>query len=138
MDLGFIRRSVAVAAGLAGLAFLLLLAHGKTAWAWGLGLGALWALANWVLLAEILRTAFVPGRRLSGSAKVRLAVLGAVKFPVLYGLGYLALRLGFPVVSYLVGFWILFAVAVVKAAGRLLAGLDSSPVARGAEGSGAP
>jgi hypothetical protein len=138
MDLSFIRRSVATAAWLAGLAFLLLLARGKIGWAWGLGLGSLWAIANWVLIAELLRTVLSPGRRLTGSAKVRLAVLGVIKFPVLYGLGYLFLRLGFPVVSYLVGFWILFAVVVAKAGGRILLGLDASPVARGVEGSGAP
>ena len=138
MDPGFIRRSIIASLALTGFAFLALSAYGKSDWAWGVGLGSLWACLNWVLISAVVRILLAKERKLSGSSKVRLALLMLVKFPVLYGSGYLILRLGFPVLSLLAGFWIILGVVVAKAAGRLILGMDPVPEAGSANRSGGP
>jgi hypothetical protein len=136
MDLAFIRRSIIASLVLTGFAFLGLSAYGKSDWAWGVGLGSLWACLNWWLISAVVQVLLVKERRLSGPSKVRLAVLMSVKFPVLYGTGYLLLRLGFPVLSLLAGFWIILGVVTAKAAGRLILGMDPVPEAGPANRSG--
>jgi hypothetical protein len=127
MDLGFIRRSIETTLGLTGLAFLTLLLYGKIDWAWGVGLGSIWACLNWVLITALVRLVLNQERTLSARSKIRVAVLALAKFPLLYGAGYLILRSGFPVASLLVGFWIILAVVVAKALGRLILGMDPVP-----------
>jgi hypothetical protein len=128
MDLSFIRRSIEITLTLTALAFLALLAYGRSDWAWGVGLGSVWACVNWILITIVVRVVLTRERALTVRAKIWLAVLILVKFPLLYGAGYVLLRQGFPVLSLLAGFWIILAVIVAKAAGRLVLGLDPVPL----------
>jgi len=133
MDLGFIQRSIRTTLAVTGLVFLALLAHGRFDWAWGVGLGSVWACLNWILITALVRLLLNRERALSGRAKLRLALLGLIKFPLLYGTGYLLLRQGFPPLALLTGFWIILGVVLAKAVGRLLAGMEAAPVSRGVE-----
>ena len=124
MDLGFIRRSIGATLGITGLVFLVLLAYGKTDWGWAVGLGSLWSCANWVLITGVMHLVLTRERRLTRRSKLHLALLGLVKFPLLYGAGYVLLRAGFPPLALLSGFWIVFVVVIVKTLGRMMMGLD--------------
>jgi hypothetical protein len=132
MDLRFIRRSIGTTLALTGLAFLALLSLGRPVWAWGVGMGSVWACLNWILISGLVERLLTNKRKLSRRSKIRLGVLLLIKFPVLYGAGYLLLRLGFPVPALLAGFWIILGVVVAKAAGRLILGMDPIPLAGGA------
>jgi len=127
MNLGFIRRSIETALVLTGLSFLVLVALGRSGWAWSMGLGSVWACLNWLLISALVRILLVRDRKLSGRSKVRVALLMLVKFPLLYGAGYLLLRQGLPVLGLLSGFWIILGVVIAKAAGRLIMGMDPVP-----------
>lgn len=79
--------------------------------------GTAWACANLYLLKLLVSTWIRPGKRSGRNA----AILLAVKIPVLYGLGYLALRSGaLPVLGLLAGFWIPKGVIVLKYLGMML------------------
>ena len=65
--------------------------------------GTAWACANLFLLKHLVGAWIRPGKR----AKKSAAILVSVKIPVLYLLGYLALRVdALPVLGLLTGFWI--------------------------------
>jgi hypothetical protein len=67
--------------------------------------------------------------------KLRVAVLLLLKLPVLYGAGYLLLGTGrLPVAGLLGGFAWPLLVIVLKAAGRLILGLDRSGPSYGSAG----
>jgi len=88
-------------------------------WRFGLGilLGTAWGIANFHFLGELILAVATPS--VVQRRKVILPAL--VKFPVLYGAGYLLLaRSALPILALLVGFSSLFAVAVLKVLGRLL------------------
>ncbi|MCK4546649.1 MAG: hypothetical protein KAW17_04320 [Candidatus Eisenbacteria sp.] len=131
MDLGFIRRSIGIALGLTGLAFLGLLLHSRPQWAWGVGSGSVWSCANWMLIMAVMRLLLTKERRLPARSKIKLALIGVVKFPLLYGAGYLLLRQGLPALALLAGFWVLPAVVTARAAGRLITGVDAVALAGG-------
>jgi len=85
--------------------------------AYGLGIvvGAMWGAANLWALAGLLRAEF---QRRAGSGSRRAYFLwGTVKFPLLYGGGYLLLsRSGLPVSALLVGLGALFIAWIAEAA----------------------
>lgn len=89
--------------------------------AWGLLVGCLWGVANFIALTAVL-TAFVkPGDVNRNHA----LVLAAIKFPVIYGIGFLILySKRFEPTSLLVGFSLLFMVTLLKALGRSYLKLD--------------
>lgn len=79
--------------------------------------GTAWACANLFLLKHLVAAWIRPGER----AKKSAAILVAVKIPVLYILGYLALRAdALPVLGLLTGFWIPKGVIVLKFLGMML------------------
>jgi len=89
--------------------------------AWGLLVGCLWGVANFIALTAVLTTFVTPGE----VNRRRALILAAVKFPVIYGIGYLILRSEwFEPVSLLVGFSLLFMVTLLKALGRSYLKLD--------------
>jgi hypothetical protein len=81
MDLDFIRRSIGATLGLTGLAFLVLLAYQLTDWAWGVALGSVWACANWVLIAALVRVLLGSGDRGAVEKRVGPFALSAVAEP---------------------------------------------------------
>lgn len=83
----------------------------------GVLLGAFWGAANLMLIKYIVTGIITPNPK----SKKRALILGAIKFPLLYGLGYLLLVSEiFTPVSLLAGFTIIFLVAFLKALGRYL------------------
>ncbi len=98
--------------------------------------GTAWACANLYVLSLLVSTLIRPGKR----SHVLAALLLCVKLPVLYLLGYLALRTeALPVLGLLAGFWIPKGVIVLKVLGIRLSrrlGRDAHAV-RGSRGGGA-
>jgi hypothetical protein len=88
----------------------------------GFALGCAWSLVNLRVLALLVGLILKDPER----HKIRVAVAALVKVPALYAAGYLLLLSGvFPVAALLAGFvWPLF-IVFLKAAGRLLLGLDN-------------
>ena len=84
--------------------------------------GCAWSLANLFFIRLLITTTCSDAER----KRLRLAVILLVKVPVLYVIGFLMLRSGsLSPIALLVGFmWPLF-VITMKAAGRLILGLDS-------------
>lgn len=88
-------------------------------WIYSLGIftGVLWGCANLWFIRQFTVNYITAGDR---DAR-KLALFALIKFPVLYGLGFLILWLGwFPVVSFVIGFSLIFLVVVFKALGMLL------------------
>lgn len=68
------------------------------AWAAGFLLGGVWSAVNFVVLAGVLNAVF------SKEGPKSMMILFAVKFPALYGIGFLLLKSGyFPPISLLAG-----------------------------------
>jgi len=89
--------------------------------AWGLLVGCLWGVANFVALTAVL-TAFVTPGQVNRNKALMLA---AIKFPVIYGLGFFILySKWFEPTALLVGFSLLFMVTLLKALGRSYLQLD--------------
>jgi hypothetical protein len=85
--------------------------------------GGAWSLANLAAIASVIRRVLI----LEPRDRRAIAVSLAVKFPVLYAIGFLLLAAGLPATWLLAGFaWPLF-VAVLKAAGRSYLRLDDAP-----------
>ncbi len=118
LGLDFIRRVMAASAMVAMLAFLFVSVYYD--WRFGLGIfiGTAWGIANFYFLTELVVAVFTPYQEIDRK-KVVLLVLA--KFPALYGAGFLVLYYSkLPVPAVLIGFHVLFAVAVLKVLGRLL------------------
>lgn len=117
LGLDFIRRVIATSAVMAALALLFLSVYYDWRFALGVFVGTAWNIANFHFLSELTVAVLTPGER---NVK-RVAVWALLKFPVLYAAGYLVLKYGeFPVLSFLIGFSLLFVVAILKVLGRLL------------------
>jgi len=107
--------------GLAGA--LIPLCLGATTWAAGVGVGTLWGVANLYVLRFLIVRWIRP--RADKQRDPRLGGLAfglLVKFPLLYGIGYLLLRSPwFRVEALVIGFIVPFAVAFVDALCRVAA-----------------
>jgi len=117
LGLDFIRRVMMTSGVLGFLALLFVSAYYD--WRFGLGIfcGTAWGIANFHFLAELIVTATKPGN----PDKKKIALLGIAKFPVLYFAGYVLLKFSeLSVLSFLIGFTLIFAVAVLKVLGRLV------------------
>ena len=89
--------------------------------AWGLLVGCLWGIANFIALTAVL-TSFVTTGNVNRN---RALVLATIKFPVIYGMGFLILRSEwFEPTALLVGFSLLFMVTLLKALGRSYLKMD--------------
>lgn len=137
MSLEFLKRiwKTTLIVGLVVFAFTAV--YVEVRFAWGLLVGCLWGVANFIALTAVLTSYVTPGE----VNRKRALVLAAVKFPVIYGFGYLILRSEwFEPTSLLVGFSLLFMVTLLKALGRSYLKMDDhekSPVSRPA-GAGRP
>ena len=84
--------------------------------------GGAWSLANLAATSSVVRRVLT----LEPRDRRAIAVSLAIKFPVLYAIGFALLALGLPAMWLLAGFaWPLF-VAVLKAAGRSYLRLDDA------------
>lgn len=98
-----------------------------TRFATGILVGCLWGVANFIALTAVLISFVKPGE----VNRKRALILAAIKFPVIYSVGYLILRAEwFAPESLLAGFSLLFFVTLMKALGRAYLKLDDRmPVA---------
>ncbi len=91
--------------------------------AWGLLIGCLWGVVNFIALTAALTSFVTPGE----VNRTRALILAAIKFPIIYGLGFLILRSEwFEPTSLLIGFSLLFMVTLLKALGRSYLKLDDN------------
>ena len=96
-------------------------------------LGCAWSLLNIHLLRVLVRLVVDDPK----SHNLRVAAILFLKVPVLYGAGYLLLQTGrLPVVGLLAGFAWPLSVITLKAAGRLILGLDQTERAGAGSGPG--
>jgi hypothetical protein len=91
----------------------------KTGGAWVAGLA--WSLVNLFFIGEVIKSVITPDDR--NLPRILVALL--VKFPVLYGVGFLLLWVEWlPVLGLVAGFTWPFVVLVLKAVGRAYTGMD--------------
>ena len=110
---------------------LVLWARFDPAWAVAFVAGCAWSLVNVHLLRVLV--GFLVAH--TGGRKLKIVAVLVAKLPVLYGAGYLLLDSGrLPIAGLLVGFAWPLSVVVLKAAGRLILGLDRA--ARGLDHGG--
>jgi len=115
-----VRRTSAAAGIVIALIVWLLIGPGA---AGAFALGCVWSLVNLHLLRIIARLVATDPE----NHKLRIAAVLFFKVPVLYGAAYLAVHVaGLPVVGFLAGFAWPLAVIALKAAGRLVLGLDEN------------
>ena len=96
---------------------------------WGLQMGAAWvagvawSLVNLFFIGEVIKNVITPDDR--NLPRILVALL--VKFPALYGLGFLLLWIEWlPVIGLVAGFTWPFLVLVMKAVGRAYLRLDEA------------
>jgi hypothetical protein len=94
------------------------------AWGAGLLLGALWGCLNLFAISEAVRSMIAAEK----PGKLRIVLLSFIKFPVLYGLGFLLLLAGvFPPQSLVSGFSMVLLTILLKAIGASVAGSAGLP-----------
>jgi len=121
MGLEFLKRVQSATAVVGALTFVLVSVYYDMSWGLGVLVGCGWGIANFWALTQVL-TAMLT---MDGVQRKRALIFAAIKFPVLYFLGYLALHSEwFPPISLLAGFSLLFLVILLKAAGRTFLHLD--------------
>ena len=121
MGLEFLKRIQSATAVVGAVTFILVSVYYDSSFALGILAGCGWGIANFWALTRVLTAVLT----LDGVHKQRALISAAIKFPVLYLIGFLALRSGwFPPISLLTGFSLLFLVILLKAVGRALMHLD--------------
>ncbi len=121
MGLEFLKRVQSATAVVGAVTFVLVAVYYDTSWALGILVGCGWGIANFWALTRVLTAVLTS----DGVQRKRAFIFAAIKFPVLYLLGFLALRSDwFPPISLLAGFSLLFLVVLLKAAGRTFMHLD--------------
>ena len=117
MGLDFINRVIKTTLLLGALVFIFGTYYFDWIYSLGIFVGTLWGCANLWFIRQFIVNYITPGER----DAMKLALFALIKFPVLYGLGFLLLWLGwFPVVSFVIGFSLILVVVVLKALGKLV------------------
>lgn len=122
VGMGYLRK-VGLASAISGLVLGLgFLASGLARWGAGVIAGDLWAIGNLYCMRFVLVRWLRPGHEPARFASVGLWVGLLVKFPLLYGLGYLMLSSGwFRTEGLVLGFVVPFGVAFADALGQFAA-----------------
>ncbi|NIS18047.1 MAG: hypothetical protein GWO41_16675 [candidate division Zixibacteria bacterium] len=117
MGLDFINRVIKTTLLLGALIFVFGSYYFDWTYSLGIFTGVLWGCANLWFIRQFIVNYLTTGDRNAG----KLALFALIKFPILYGAGFLILWLGwFPVVSFVMGFSLIFLVVVFKALGLLI------------------
>lgn len=121
MGLDFLKRVQRATAVVGVIAFLLVAVYYDVNFGLGILVGCAWGIANFWALTLVL-TAVI---RQGGVHRERAFVFAAIKFPLLYAIGFLLLRSGwFEPISLIAGFSLLFLIVLLKAGGRAIMNLD--------------
>ena len=132
MDLDFLRRVRTTSIITALVLFPFAAVYLGVSWGAGWLLGCAWSLINLAAIGFFVRELTTPDKR----RRTHLIVIFMVKLPVLYGLGFVLLYIGWlPVTSLLAGFIWPLVVITLKMVGRMLLGLDKrkAPIESGSE-----
>ena len=117
MGLDFINRVIKTTLLLGALIFVFGSYYFDWTYSLGIFTGVLWGCANLWFIRQFIVNYLTTGDRNAG----KLALFALIKFPILYGAGFLILWLGwFPVASFVIGFSLIFLVVVFKALGLLI------------------
>lgn len=126
IDAGFLRRVYLMSVLMAVLGGLLFGQRMGGAWGLGFFLYGMWSTANLWALEQLLRLVVRP----DGRQPLPILVAGAVKLPILYGLGaWIALKGDYPATSLMAGFSVPLAVIFLKVLGRMAARRFALPAA---------
>jgi hypothetical protein len=127
LDLAFITRSLKLTAVLSAVGFLFTTVYVGAGWGLGFMLGAGWGIGNLYLLKRLIELSV----RLEGRDLTAVGILVLVKFPLLYGLGYLILsRSWYPFWAPVIGFSLPLVVIILKAMGRVLLRIEGADAGR--------
>lgn len=123
MGLEYLRRIAVGSAGIGLLAAVVFAVAGMPRWAAGVVAGDLWSLANLYGVRMLVVRWIRPGMtNRHPPAEWRFALALLLKFPFLYGIGFLMLQSGwFQIEGLVLGFVLPFAVTFVDALGRFAA-----------------
>ncbi|KPJ61278.1 MAG: hypothetical protein AMJ46_03045 [Latescibacteria bacterium DG_63] len=114
MGLEFVTRVVKTTVVVAIITALFVATYVSPAYGAGVFLGALWNSLNLLVVVSLVKIVIATEK----FRKRKVACVVALKFPVLYGVGFFLLWTGlFPVVSLVVGFSLVLAVIILKALG---------------------
>jgi hypothetical protein len=117
LDVQFVDRCIKTTFMVAIITGLFVANYYQPLFAAGLLLGAGWNIVNLWFIKELVLQTITPNK----VNKTKMIILGLVKFPLLYLLGYLLLTLkNIPVLSILTGFLLLFLVIFLKVVGILI------------------
>ncbi len=126
MELDFLKRIWKTTLVVGVLVFAFTAVYYDTSFALGILTGCVWGVANFLALTVLLTAVVKPGH----VNRTRAYAFAAIKFPVIYFIGFLILRSHwFEPTSLLVGFSLLFTVTLFKALGRAYLKLDERTVA---------
>jgi hypothetical protein len=115
----YVRRIALMSLWLGAVAAILLWAATGGRWALGFAAGAALGVANFLLLAAVIREIVT----LEARSRRRIATLVAIKVVLVYGgLALLLVSKQVPVLSAVTGFSLILGVIVLKAVGRILVG----------------
>ena len=121
MGIEFIHRTIKTSLILALIILLFVSVYYNFKFALGVLVGCMWGCLNLYFLSSLI----VETIKLEKINKRKVLLIVLVKFPLLYLLGYLLLRIKyFSALSLLAGFTLIFVVLALKALGRIILHLD--------------
>lgn len=119
-DRNFIIKSLKIAAVITIIFAPFSLVYFNTSVAIGFTAGAVWNILNVYLLFQASNV-LVPSEQADEAKKMMGIIAGIVKFPVLYGLGYVIIKYtGASLYGIIAGFSLIFVVLVLRAVGGSL------------------
>lgn len=122
MGIEFIHRVIKTSLVVAILCFLFVTVYYNFKFGAGILAGTIWGSLNLWFLTQLIVEIFSPGKEVRKGKVILIAVL---KFPLLYAVGFILLRINyFPPLSLVSGFTLIFLVMFLKAMGRWVLSLD--------------
>ena len=122
MGLEFITRLIKTTAVIALIVALYLTVYVGGRTALGFLIGVVWSLVNLYFLRGLVKEVITP----SDTRKDIAIILGLIKFPVLYVIGYFVIASDyFSLYALLAGFSLIFPIALLKVLGRLYLKMDT-------------
>jgi len=127
MGLEFLKRVQMATLVVGVIAFAFVALYYDLRFGLGLLIGCLWGVGNFWAITRVLTVVMTRGQ----IDQRRALIFAAIKFPVLYIVGFVLLRSGwFEPISLVAGFSLLFLVVLLKALGRVVLQLDGRPQAK--------
>jgi MFS superfamily sulfate permease-like transporter len=121
MGIEFIYRTIKTSLILALIILLFVSVYYNFKFALGILVGCMWGCLNLYFLSSLI----VETIKLEKINRRKVLLIVLVKFPLLYFLGYILLRIKyFSALSLLAGFTLIFVVLALKALGRIILHLD--------------